>query len=80
MNVEGEPPLAHIAGEFNRLQERVADLEQDVSRLVEIIEHLYTIVNAFCTGRAEELQQLKALVAQLTTFARERLARLTQSE
>jgi hypothetical protein len=78
MNVEGEPPLAHIVSELNRVKGRLDALEQYVSQLLELIEHLYSIVNIFATERNEEGQKLKELVARVRAFAKEKIERLTQ--
>ena len=78
MNVEGEPPLAHIVSELNGVKGRLDALEQYGSQLLELIEHLYSIVNIFATERNEEVQKLKELVARVRAFAKEKIERLTQ--
>ena len=63
--------------EYSQLKERVASLEQALSQILDLIDHLSAIVEHVCTGKTEELQPLQAFAAQLSALARAKTARVT---
>jgi|RhiMetdeSRZDD1v2_1073273.scaffolds.fasta_scaffold96007_4 hypothetical protein len=67
-----------VEEQVTQLAARVEYLEKDVYRLVDLLEHLYCVMEHVSTEKQEEVQKLRALVAQVRAFAREKTERFTR--